>query len=62
MLHALRTLRNWIGSTDYEQDESEIITVRAGSGPLQDWFEKGSLALWSAAVTPLSEDILSFEG
>ena len=62
VLHALRTLRDWICSSEYAQEEAEVITVRAGPGWVVEasryWFARRTLSLRLVVATPLTEDIL----
>ena len=65
ILHALRTLRYWLQTTDSVQTNMRSMTIYAGSFKavvaLQDWFAGGTLKLKSAAASPLISDISDIE-
>ena len=64
-LHALRTIRDWIGSREEEQEKFGGMTLFAGDSQtaeaLRRWYEKGELKLQSAAASPLVRDLNSVE-
>ena len=66
VLHALRTLHDWLQQTGQDQTELYRMTIRAGSyrvvGALQSWFQGGVLKLGSAAASPLANDVINIEG
>ena len=64
-LHALRTIRDWLGSREEEQTKFGRMTLYAGdaqtAGALRRWYEKGELKLQSAAASPLARALNNLE-
>ena len=61
LVHALRTLHDWLLKTNQSQENLQSMTLKAGTyqtiGALSNWFEAGTLTLRSEAASVLAEDL-----
>ena len=66
ILHALRALHDWLKGTRTRQSSLHHVTIKAGDyqsvNTLKRWYVTGTLALRSAAASPLVEDIRRLPG